>query len=358
MSVVATCVPTTCDGPTGPVTVGVPNCSIEESQNGTDDRRLQNDVPRFTGIDASEAVDAGESIGITNPDEEMLIDREDLKWLGHRSITDEDGPRLRVGTNSKVVIYDESFTVGEVLKNTDPGEFYEPSPQLKSRRFRLSDVVDVECEVLDGIFDGDDQPERVSMRLSHILREINSHVLKFLDDDSVDWQQVRLTLARRGYLLRRAEKFGISIVDASGSSPTRSFSTASGPFVVTEHRSGRDVTGAGKDCSPGSQSDDFGLGNGVSPSTASNGFISSTETPSLCSPQPVGQRDVPLHAESRASPPGLQLDGAAPVSHVNGAAPVPQVNGSTTVANGEKKQHDESDSKQRACSAVRCDWLR
>lgn len=212
-------------------------CHVDVSRTGASDQPLVSSQPRFANVDTSESVDIRTR---QDPFEEeteqpawvreLAIHSDDLQWLGRRSIIDEEGPRLRLDLRSKVHINDEVLTLGEVLQNTNPGydclDCFDraSSSFLEARRFRLDDIVDVECEVLDGILDDDDRPDLMSMRLAHCLRELNSHMIKHLRDKYVDWQKARLSLQRRGYLLRQASAHNIPIENVQGPSLGRRYS--------------------------------------------------------------------------------------------------------------------------------------
>lgn len=341
MALVASCVPAKCDGPNGPITMDIPDCQVE--RNGTDSQNQtlrSNGGQRFEGIDGSEAIVGHDWQLRANPHDEMLVDQDDLKWLGCKSTEDELGPGLRVDLASKVLIDEESLTLAEVLKNTNPEGFWKPSPELEARRFRLSDIVDVECDILDGIMDGDKHPDLLSLRLSHVLRELNGHMLKHLEDKKVDWQQVRSALHRRGFLLRRASSCGIPVAEAEGRTPGRRYS-ASPRRNSSKSRNGSKDPGA---------NDDLGL------VVHDHPFLFPAMSLPSCIPQ-ESPAQTQLEKESLIIDSTCERTSEMAMTQTPESLPMAQSTNASPSALSEQQKQDEPETKPRICSRVKCDWL-
>lgn len=246
MALVATCIPTqACGGGDGA------GCNVNVDETGvvieslTFDAASRPSPPCFANVDVNETFEDGGKQNVafdeiirydafegleTHGKEHPVIEEEDLQWLGCKTVSDEEGPKLRIEMGNRVKVFEEHFTFGEILKNTNPcsdstlANLCKPCPELQARRFRLDDIIDIECEVLDGVFDGDEKKDLASVRIAQGLRNLNSHAIKFLQDEHVDWQQVRLLLHRRAYLLRKASSHNIDVPESQASESFRRFS--------------------------------------------------------------------------------------------------------------------------------------
>eukprot|EP00746_Dinoflagellata_sp_MGD_P089402 gnl/MRDRNA2_/MRDRNA2_35292_c0_seq1.p1 gnl/MRDRNA2_/MRDRNA2_35292_c0~~gnl/MRDRNA2_/MRDRNA2_35292_c0_seq1.p1 ORF type:complete len:387 (-),score=84.69 gnl/MRDRNA2_/MRDRNA2_35292_c0_seq1:48-1208(-) len=215
------------------------------------------DSGRYPAVPAHQNVNANRSelydgALLSDPFKEDVIDDEDRQFLGLTASLDDTGPRLRIHLGSKVKIavpknlasqvniWEESFTLGQVLQNANPGALWKPNDELTARRFRLDDVFDVECDMV--YVTGDGRPELVTTQLSHCLREVNVREVKYLEDGLVDWAEVRLILHKRQHLLRKATEGKVPVAEAESPRLHRNYSKdsigytgSSNAVAVVEH---------------------------------------------------------------------------------------------------------------------------